>query len=163
MVSIVGAIIAIPLLYGIIWFEENNHFRTLINQLVASICWYLIFYILLVQPIAIVLYINGPLNSFICSIDIIIKNVMSMQAIFLLEAIVITKYVFVHLLKNPVAIDDNFLRLFINLSSGMLPLTIHVCVLDCVCVLEFKLVEQIKVSSLQMYCNPVNAWLNGNW
>ena len=36
LVSIFGAILAIPLLYGIIWFEENNHFRTLINQVSIS-------------------------------------------------------------------------------------------------------------------------------
>jgi hypothetical protein len=117
LISIFGALFTVPLIYGIIWFEENNHFRTLINQLVASICWYLICFILLIQLSSVILYIHGPLGSFFCGLDLVLRNVMSMQAIFLLEAIVITKYVFVHLLKNPVAIHDDFLRLFINLST----------------------------------------------
>ena len=129
--------------------------------MVASICWYLIFYILLVQPIAVMLYINGPLNSFICSLDIIIKNVMSMQAVFLLEAIVITKYVFVHLLKNPVAIDDNFLRLFINLSSGVFTLIVFACVFhNMVHFEEYTSVGQTKMSSLKLLRNPVNTCVN---
>ena len=32
LVSVVGSIVTIPLVYGIIWFERGNHFRTLINQ-----------------------------------------------------------------------------------------------------------------------------------
>ena len=117
LISVLGAIFTVPLIYGIIWFEENNHFRTLINQLVSSICWYLIGYILLVQLFTVFLYIHGPFGSFLCSLDIIFRNVMAMQAIFLLEAIVITKFVFVYVLKNPVAIHDEFLRVFINLST----------------------------------------------
>jgi hypothetical protein len=31
-VSVVGAVVCMPFVYGIIWFEENNHLRTLINQ-----------------------------------------------------------------------------------------------------------------------------------
>ena len=42
------------------------------------------------------------------------------QAIFFLEAIVVTRYAFVHWLRNPVALNDDFLRFFINFSTALL-------------------------------------------
>jgi hypothetical protein len=42
------------------------------------------------------------------------------KAIFFLEAIVVTRYAFVHLVRNPVALNDDFFRLFINVSTGTL-------------------------------------------
>ena len=79
LVSIVGGGICIPFVYGIIWFEENNHMRTLINQLVASICWYTILWNVLVQLSAVVLYSFGPLGVFLCSFDLVVRNAISMQ------------------------------------------------------------------------------------
>ena len=160
IISVIGAIISVPLMYGIIWFEENNHFRTLVNQLVASICWYLIGYILLVQMFAVFLYIHGPFGSFLCSLDIILRNVMAMQALFLLEAIIITKFVFVNVLKNPMAIHDEFLRVFINLSTltisfisqsvymsmpGRNPLAYYICI-GSFPLSEFSLHKPVKVN-----------------
>ena len=40
-----------------------------------------------------------------------------MQAMFLLDAIVITKYIFVFVLKNPVAIQEGYFLTFINIST----------------------------------------------
>ena len=120
IVSIPSTIITLPLIYGIIWFEKNNHQRTLINQLVTSICCYHIGWVCFI-------YINigihltlGTTGPFLCALEIIFQNVVGMQTIFLLEAIVVTKYTFVYFLKNPVAIHDEFFQFFINISTLML-------------------------------------------
>lgn len=106
----------IPSCYGIIWFEWNSHFRTLINQLVASICWYEIVWTIFYNIFSL-LHTNGPGGSFQCSMEVIVTNVMGMQAMLLLDAIVISKYIFVFVLKNPVAAHEGFLFLFINIST----------------------------------------------
>ena len=101
VVSIVGAVLAVPPIYGIIWYEVNNHYRTLINHLVASICWYLIFYIVVVQYLAVLLYVRGSLSDLTCRLDGFFRNVAIIQVLFLLEAIVIFKFMFANLLRNP--------------------------------------------------------------
>jgi hypothetical protein len=45
---------------------------------------------------------------------------------FLLEAIVVTKFAFVHLLRNPVALNDDFFCFFINVGTAMLSITSQV-------------------------------------
>jgi hypothetical protein len=106
----------IPSCYGIIWFEWNSHFRTLINQLVASICWYQIIWIC-IHNFALLLQMYGPGGSLQCSMEVIFINVLGMQAMLLLDAIVISKYIFVFLLRNPVAIHDGYFLYFINIST----------------------------------------------
>ena len=122
IISVLSSLITIPLIYGIIWFEENNHFTTLINKFVASICWYQIIFIVIVNVTTAIHYIKGPANNFICSFELVVQNVGAMQAFFLLDAIVVTKYIFVHLIKNAVAIDEGFFRYFINISTLSLSL-----------------------------------------
>ena len=101
LASVVGAVVAVPPIYGIIWYEENNHYRTLINNLVVSICWYLIFYIVVVQFLTVLLYVGGPLSDLTCRLDGFFRNVAIIQGLFLLESIVIFKFVFANLLRNP--------------------------------------------------------------
>ena len=45
--------LTIPLIYGIVWYERNRHYRTLINQLAASICIYIITWLVFVHMFAI--------------------------------------------------------------------------------------------------------------
>jgi hypothetical protein len=79
LASIVGGGISIPFVYGIIWFEENNHLRTLINQLVSSICWLVIVWNFVVQLPAVILYLYGPLGVLLCSLDLVVRNALTMQ------------------------------------------------------------------------------------
>jgi hypothetical protein len=48
VLSVLLSLIVLPSLYGIIWFERfgSDSKRTLINQLFASVCWYLMILIL---------------------------------------------------------------------------------------------------------------------
>jgi hypothetical protein len=116
--TILSSLLIIPLCYGIIWFERNNHFRTLINQLVASICWYQIVWIC-IHNVTLLLRMNGPGGSFQCSLEVVVINVLGMQAMLLLDAIVVSKYIFVFVLKNPVAIHEGYFLYFINISTLM--------------------------------------------
>ena len=116
-VCVLSNFVTIPLIYGIIWFEQSNHLTTLINKIVASLCWHQIGFNVIVSSLAGNHYINGPAGSFICSLEVVLQNVAGMQAIFLLDAIVVTKYIFVHLIKNAVAIDEGFFQHFINIST----------------------------------------------
>ena len=58
-----------PLLFGIIYFERNNHHRTLINQLISSIIWYGILWNGIVQVPRMLRYMLGPFPTWICCID----------------------------------------------------------------------------------------------
>jgi len=116
-ICILSNFITIPLIYGIIWFEQNNHLTTLINKIVTSLCWHQICFNVIVYSLSINHYINGPAGNLICSLEVVLQNVAGMQAIFLLDTIVVTKYIFVHLIKNAVAIDEGFFRNFINIST----------------------------------------------
>ncbi len=119
---VLSNLVSIPLIYGIIWFEQNNHLTTLINKIVTSLCWHQIGFNLIAYSLAGNHYINGPAGNFICSLEVVLQNVAGMQAIFLLDTIVVTKYVFVNLIKNAVAIDEGFFQHFINISTFSLSL-----------------------------------------
>ena len=51
VLSVLLSLVLIPSLYGIIWYERfgSDSKRTLINQLFASVCWYLLVLILFLQ------------------------------------------------------------------------------------------------------------------
>jgi hypothetical protein len=92
LASIVGGGISIPFVYGIIWFEENNHLRTLINQLVSSICWLVIVWNFVVQLPAVILYLHGPLGVLLCSLDLVVRNALTMQVAIQLNRSNLKKY-----------------------------------------------------------------------
>jgi hypothetical protein len=118
--SVALGCINIPLCYGIIWYEQNNHYRTLINKLVASIIFYVVLWLLLTDVSAIVFVAAGPMGSVYCKLDIIAVNVIAMQAMSCLNGIMVAKYIFVFWIKNPLAVQEDFFAIFINVSSLML-------------------------------------------
>jgi len=109
-----------PLFYGIIWYEVNSHIRTLINQLLALACWSSLVYATWTLLFTFARFFLGPLNNFICSLDIVVMNTIGICEMIFMDCIVITKYVFVHFLKNPVALDDELFKFLIAMTSGML-------------------------------------------
>jgi hypothetical protein len=105
------------LCYGIFWYEQYNLYKTLINQLVASIA----FIQMLGLPWTLLEFLIhmalGPTGSFFCSLEIVIMNVVTMQTFFVLNGIIICKYIFVFHLKNPLAVQEDFFAIFINLVA----------------------------------------------
>ena len=114
IVSIIGSLLCIALLFGIILFERNQHYRTLINQLVTSMYWYGILWILTLQIPTIIRYIVGPFPEVFCAVDIIYRNVFNMQVLFFLDFIILSRYIFIFYLKNPTALQEDFWKIFIN-------------------------------------------------
>jgi hypothetical protein len=111
----IGICFTTPLLFGIIHFEKNNHHRTLINQLVSSIIWHGILWNGVLQLPIILRYMLGPFPTWICFIDIVIRNMFITQGMLFLDAIIIVRYVFLFHVKNPTALQDDFWRLYLNL------------------------------------------------
>jgi hypothetical protein len=79
VLSVLLSLLVIPSLYGIIWFERfgSDSKRTLINQLFASICWYLMISSLCLQfPIIFRVIYKAAFNHFVCAlIDFLISTI----------------------------------------------------------------------------------------
>jgi hypothetical protein len=108
--------ICVILLYGIIWFEKfgTDHKRTLNNKLLSSVCWTLI-YGLVVCCLDIIRYVIGPLPSQMCFITVIAKNAIKTQIVLFYDAILVTRYVFIFWIKNPGGVDDDFWCRFLSI------------------------------------------------
>jgi len=68
--SFLLSLTALPLLFGIIWYERfgTDSKRTLMNQLVSSICWHLIFSIVFLQlPMTTLITIQKPISHGLCA------------------------------------------------------------------------------------------------
>ena len=110
----------IPFILGIIWFEQDNHNRTLINQLVSSLMWSFLCWMLIIQPPTIMYFAFGRLNfSELCSFHTYVRNALIMHFLFIQNAIIICRYMFIFYLKNPTAIQDDYWKIFINIWSFM--------------------------------------------
>ena len=142
ILTVISNIFLLPLVYGIIWYEVNTHIRTLINQFLALACWTSLWYAIWTLVFSTARFLLGPVNDIMCGFDIVIMNTTGMCEMIFVNCIVITKYVFVYFMKNPVALDDELFKFFIGLASFLLcfvsqvvfvlipgrnPLRFHVC------------------------------------
>jgi hypothetical protein len=64
LTSLLNIVFVTPISYSIIWYEKygSDHRRTLLNQLVASICWNIVISNLTSLPLEIFFTIFGPLG-----------------------------------------------------------------------------------------------------
>jgi hypothetical protein len=72
VLSVLLSLVLIPSLYGIIWFERfgSDSKRTLINQLFASVCWYLMVLILFLQtPVIFRIIKRAPHSHYVCAVN----------------------------------------------------------------------------------------------
>ena len=71
VLSVLLSLIVILSLYGIIWFERfgSDSKRTLINQLFASVCWYLMVPIVCLQtPMIFRIIYNAAFSHYVCAV-----------------------------------------------------------------------------------------------
>ena len=103
--SVLFSFILVLCFYGVIWFEKygSDKKRTLINTLMASICWSAITFCVVIQLPEMFLYIYGPLPVPFCSIHLMNKKAIVTQLLLFFDAIVIARYAFIFWLKNPAA------------------------------------------------------------
>ena len=115
--AILGSLFCLILLLSLIHFERNHHFRTLIDQLITSMYWYGILWIFTLQVPTTIRYIVGPFPTFVCAVDVIYKNVFTMQVLFFFDFIILSRYIFIFHLKNPTALQEDFWKIFINIFT----------------------------------------------
>ena len=115
--AIASSSIIIPFIYGIIWYDKygSNHNSTLINKFVTLFCFSAFEWILFSQTIDICRYTFGALPENVCIAQIVLKNSIFIQTLFILDGILITRYIFIFWLKNPAAFNHDFWSLFLNL------------------------------------------------
>jgi tryptophan-rich sensory protein len=65
LASLINLVFVTPISYSITWYERygSDHRRTLLNQLVSSICWNIVISNLTSLPLEIFLTIFGPLGG----------------------------------------------------------------------------------------------------
>ena len=85
----------------------SDHRRSLINQLVSSICWNIVVTNLTGVPLEIFLTLNGPLFDRFCLSYMIFKYSSFFHAALLMSFITVVKYLCVFVLKNPTGVDFN--------------------------------------------------------
>ena len=119
--------IDLVLAFGIIWFERYgiNQKRTLTNKLVSLICWNFSMFISLVIVTDIMNYFFGPLNHHFCFVFNLARNFTKSQVMFLLNSIMIARYLFIFWLKNPTSLDDIFWSNFLGVLGTILNLTFN--------------------------------------
>ncbi len=79
----------------------SDHRRSLINQLVSSICWNILVSNLTCVPLEIFLTLYGPLMDRFCSFYMIFKYSSFFHEALLLSFITVVKYLCIFVLKNP--------------------------------------------------------------
>ena len=117
-----GSIFGLFSEFGIIWYEKhgNHRYRTLINQLFATISWFVICYILFVFIPEGIRYMMGPLDAGFCDVHNILKNFFSSCILITMDCIIFLRYIFIFRWSNFMVINDDFIVRFVQLSILLL-------------------------------------------
>ena len=117
-VSFVFVLVMCSLTFGIIWFEHfgSDIKRIFINRIVSCACWVVLQGYILFQVPDLFLYIYRPYPVWICYIQTILRHAFVLQLLLLLDALLISRYIFIFLLKNPLNFDDKFWCSFVTLG-----------------------------------------------
>jgi hypothetical protein len=104
-------------LYFIIWFEKygSDSKPTMINKFSSYGIWCGIQYYLLLVTSDIFRFVVGPLPRNICLTLRIVKSAMFLQIFIYFDLIVISRYVYIFILKNPAGFNDEFWAFFLNI------------------------------------------------
>ncbi len=104
------------LLFLMIQFDKQDldQRRTLLNRLYVSIWMVLIELIFVIQLTEIFRFVFGPMPKFFCLIKTVARTAYTVQLLLYLDAIAITRFLFIFWLKNPVAFQDGFWSAFFS-------------------------------------------------
>ena len=111
--SIMGGLIVNPILYLIIQFERDKHYRTLINQLLSVLIYATIFMTVVLHSLKLYHYTVGYMHWFFCFVDVFLKPISAMLNFLLLDAMCLIRYIFIFHLKNPNGMQDDFWKNFL--------------------------------------------------
>jgi len=126
LAAVLNITLITPLSCIIVWYERfgSDLRRTLLNQLVASLCWNIIFQNLATQPMEVFLTLYGPLDPWFCFIHAVLKFSCFFHWVVIIFFMALVKYLSIFLLQNPMSIKSEFWYLVINL------VTVILCVLS---------------------------------
>jgi hypothetical protein len=60
-------------------------------------------------------YALGPFPLFLCQVDYLLKNILTLEMVIGFSFVLVVRYIFVFHSKNPTAVQDDFWNLFINM------------------------------------------------
>ena len=106
----IGIIAGAPLLIGIIRYERFGcgSKRTILNMLASTVSCINVLLILFDRSLDLLLFTIGPLPSILCDIKVSLKIFLICFIALCLDAIAVTRYLFLFWISNPMAIDDKF-------------------------------------------------------
>ena len=113
--SILGSILAIFMIYCIIWFERYglDVRKTLINRLFLSLDYIGIIWLSLFQQLDVLRYLYGPMPQLVCHLTDYSKFALTNQIFTTFAFIMITRYILIFYLKNPAGFYNEFWYKFI--------------------------------------------------
>jgi hypothetical protein len=114
--SIGSVIIGVPFLLSVIWFDKfgSDKKRTILNLLSCRSVYIGIMFIFFVQIPEIARYIYGPLPSFICFGQQVLRTTLVIIIVLFADAMAALRYIFIFWIKNPAAFHDDFWCSFIS-------------------------------------------------
>jgi len=109
--------ISSSLLYSIIYFEKNclNRNKTFLNKLVSLLCSLCIEFGFLATTTDILRCFLGPFPIMLCRLEELVKISYLQQKLLILDAVLISRFIFIFLLKNPLASKDDFWSRFVSM------------------------------------------------
>ena len=115
-ITILIMIASLIMCYSIIWIERfgSDKKRTIINQLVTSLCWTFITWNSTVQVLKLVRLLHGPLGLKLCVWTSILQRSVITRAQLIVNAISTIRYAFIFWSKNPGAFNDDFWHKFVS-------------------------------------------------
>ena len=118
----IGTFFGIISMSGMIWYERkgNHRYRTVVNQLVSTLLWIVVWYISLVYIPEGARYLVGPLNETYCEVHNWLKNFLFIGAFLTLDCISLLRYAFIFNWKNFAVINDDLIAIFLNLCIALL-------------------------------------------
>jgi len=85
------------------------------TRLVVSLYFLVVEMLLTIQLTEIIRQVYGPMPKLFCHIKAIARPMYITQALLYLDAMAITRYIFIFVLKNPAAFNDTFWIRFVNI------------------------------------------------
>jgi hypothetical protein len=110
-------VVFIPvLMWGVIWFDKygSDQKRTLIDRLTSSMATVAMELTYVIQMTELIRFTSGPMPKVFCFFKTIARATFQDEILLFMNAMAISKYLFIFHLKNPFAFQDEFWCFFIN-------------------------------------------------
>ena len=120
-------IFCIPLFYSFIWYEHfgSDQRRTLINRLFAFLWKIFIFYHIVIRVCEMAYSNVGHFPQWFCLIYSLLKGACASAVLLTIDAVTMTRHIFIFRLKNPGRVEDEFWSTFLSMWILGVSLIMH--------------------------------------